>query len=166
MFKFIRKQIYKDILNQKLRNFSARKLFHIMEEYGKLYERPVDANIRTDDLIGFNIGDNYDIFYKNVHIHYKDTDNIKILRVSIKQPEDNWRIGDNFSEDNDVMEVYLTYDIEVLGGLRCMNTIIKNGNWNEYVSKTLDEIEHIVISYTRESKFNREYEFMPSTVAN
>ena len=166
MIKVIRKHIYQYFLNQKLRNLDARKLFHIMEEYNKLYERPVDSNIKTDELIGFNIGDNYDIFYKNVHLHYMETPEHMITRVSIKQDDDTWKIRNTFSEDNDVMEVYLTYDIEVLGGLRCTNTILKNGTWNEYVFKTLDEIEQIVFSYTREAKFNRAYDYVPSTSTN
>lgn len=166
MFKLIRKQIYKSILNQRLRNLDPQKLFQIMEEYDLLHPNPVDANIKSDELIGFHIGDSYDIFYKNVHIHYMETHVHNILRVSIKHNDDNWRIGNTFSEDNDVMEVYLTYDIEVLGGLRCINTIVKNGNWNEYVAKTLNEIEQIIVGYTMEAKFNREYDLVPSVNAN
>ena len=160
MLKLIRKKIYQHFLNKKLENLDARKLFKIMDEYDKLYGRPVDVNIKSDELVGFNIGDNYDIFYKNVHIHYSETQDHIITRVSIKRDDDSWVIGDTFSEGNESMEVYLTYNIAVLGGLRCTNTILKNGAWNEYVFKTLEEIESIVLNYTRESKFNKEYDKM------
>lgn len=166
MFKIIRKKIYEFNLDKKTRNINVENLFSIMKEYHKLYDRPIDSLINSDELIGFNIGNNYDIFYKNVHIYYTDTPERTVTRISIKKDNDVWKIGDTFSEDNDTMEVYLKYDIEVLGGVRFSNNILKDGNWDEYVFKTLEEIEKIISSYTRESKFNKEYDHALNTSAD
>ena len=63
------------------------------------------------------------------------------------------------SEGIKTLEVYLTYDIEVLGGLRCNNTIFKDGYWNEYAFKTLSDVEEIINGYTIESRFNDFYAY-------
>ena len=161
MFKAIRRNHFRILLNKKLRNLDAQKLFKVMLEYDKLYGRPVDPVIHgyEDKLIGFQMGDCYDIFYKNLHLHYMETRESIVTRISIKQDQDVWKIGSRFSEETDTMEVFLTYDIEVLGGLRCDNTIDRFGNWNEYVYKMLLDIENQVYCYTRESEFNKAYDF-------
>ncbi len=162
LFKKIRRNHFRILLNRKLMKLDAQKLFKVMLEYDKLHGRPVDPVIHgyEDKLIGFQMGDSYDIFYKNLHLHYMETSESVVTRISIKQDQDAWEIGSRFSEATDTMEVYLTYDIEVLGGLRCDNTIDRYGNWNEYVYKRLVEIEEQIYEYTRESEFNKAYDFV------
>ena len=165
MFKAIRRNHFRILLNKKLRNLDAQKLFKVMLEYDKLYGRPVDPVIHgyNDTLVGFQMGDCYDIFYQNIHLHYMETKESVITRITLKKDEDSWVIGSRFSEgnnENDIMEVFLTYDIEVLGGLRCTNTIDRTGNWNEYVYKKLCEIDNIIYGYTKESEFNKAYDFV------
>ena len=169
MFKRIRKTYYKFLLDKKLRRLDAQKLFKVMVEYDKLYGRPVTPELNLpypDEIVGFQMGDNYDIFYKNVHLHYMENAEHVITRISIKQDDVKWKIGSKFSEDNESMEVFLTYDIEVLGGLRCTNTINRFGNWNEYVYKCLLDIEDQIYEFTRESSFNKAYDYTVRNTKN
>ena len=148
-------------LDSKLRNMDITKLIGVMVKYNK-FNRPGSRNDgpfqANDDVIGLANGDgSYDIFYKNIHIYYQSENDQTICRLSLKREDESWLLGNVFSEGIKTMEVYLTYDIEVLGNLRCTNTIFKDGNWNEYVYKAIRNVEEIINSYTIEAQFNKAY---------
>jgi hypothetical protein len=164
MLKRLRKFIYKVRLEDVFRNMDIKKLIDIMVKYNKFMEPGRfgmgERFYPEPDVSGFEQGNGvYDIFYKNIHIYYQSTPDQNICRISLKKEEDVWVLGDNFSEGIKTMEVYLTYDIEVLGNLRCCNTIFKDGNWNEYVYNVLFDMRNIIHGYTIESEFNNEYSY-------
>ena len=161
MFNLIRKFIYKLRLDNKLRNMDVTKLLGVMSKYNKFVrsgEVSVPFNLVDGDVLGLANSDNsYDIFYGNIHIYYQSDNNQTICRLSLKRDDEGWTLGNVFSEGIKTMEVYLTYDIEVLGNRRCVNTIFKDGNWNEYVYKALRDVEEIINGYTIEAQFNKAY---------
>lgn len=159
MLKFLRKFVYKLKLEKKLRTMNVVDMIKTLVKYNKMYS-PAEYTSSNDGffaLSGCNGPGIYDIFYRNLHLYYKYTEKENIFRISIKNDEDRWELGERFSENTKTMEVYLTYDIEVLGGRRCSNTIFKDGTWNEYVYKTLVQLEKMVNGYTIEAEFNEIY---------
>ena len=167
MFNLIRKFYYKLRLSSKLRNLELNKLIGVLSKYNKFNTQDRDkVFFANDDVVAFYVRDEddnqfADIFYKNLHIHCEDGAKQTITRISLKDNEQTtqWKLGTHFSEGIKTLEVYLTYDIEVLGGLRCNNTIFKDGYWNEYAFKTLSDVEEIINGYTIESRFNDFYAY-------
>lgn len=152
------------------------ELLNILEEYGKLINwgdkmnHPVMSKLPIDDAspayISTKSGEQCDMLYKNLHVKTINSPNQRLVSVSIKHNSNVWSISEDGEVQNDEMEVYLWYDMKVLGDRWCMNVIFNPGNWNEYVYKTLKELVSIIRGYTRASQFNVEYQDYKNEVAN
>lgn len=157
----LKKWFYKFRLENKLKDFNFFRLIDILETYEK-FKKPEDlesSKFYATEPVCLRTGENvYDIFYDNIHIHLEDTKKQTIISLSLKHIDFLWRLDELSPEENkNLLEVYLWYDIEVLGNRRCSNTNFTDGMWNEYVYKTLCELEEKVNGYTTCSWFNREY---------
>lgn len=158
----LKKLYYKLRLQNKLRNTNFQNLVDILNDYDKFKnESDLVTNVfdgPSEPICLRGAGNVYDIFYRNLHLHLEDTRKQNIISLSLKSQGAYWRLDELSPEENkNLMEIYLWYDIEVLGKHRCSNVNFNDGTWNEYVYKTFCELEETIHGFTTASRFNKAY---------
>ena len=159
----LKKCYYKFRLEKKLRDTNFQTFVDILTDYDK-FKTPGDLvssafMSNTGEPVCLCTGENsYDIFYGNLHLHLEETKKQNIISLSLKFNDNFWRLDELSPEENrNLLEIYLWYDIEVLGNRRCSNVNFRDGAWNEYVYKTFCELEEVINGYTTSSRLNKVY---------
>lgn len=146
--------IFKLFTEQKLMSFDFDNLFSTVKKYGKIGSVDSEKNFLATEC-----DDIRNIYFGNLHFFYLKNDKDRILRAFIKNPEDEWAFSDNNSgkANNEEFQVYIKFDVDVLGEERCFCEKYKSGNWDLYIIKAISALKRFVEEMTEYSKFQKVY---------
>ena len=168
---------YRILIETKLTSLNLFDYLDLAKKYDKVRPNIIETFIRTEDGFDYTIpeysgidaipvfvnagreGDTeiYCAFYKNLffEFHYNDKLGDRVLTVSMKDPEDEWRFRrsqtgegcDVANPTNVHAEVYVDYNVDVLHRTRCFGNEYESGSWNKAFYNTfmgfLDKMEGI-----------------------
>lgn len=107
----------------------------------------------------------YNIFYNNLQVRIEISPREKVYSVHIKKQEDTWQfekdaVGDyDFSHPvTSTFRVFIAYDVPVLNITRTKGDSYSHGNWDEYVFRTIEDLEKEIYFCTDEAQFNKCYD--------
>lgn len=164
---------YKWRINCKLCYFNFIPFIDILEEYNRF-----DVVGAEDTIIPFKLSfeqgsnnvecfknsDNteFDIYYRNLHLHYTNTEKNKMFTISLKKPEDDWVMSEEEQVDmshpiNEVMEIFYSYDTLIADRKRCCGVEYIEGTWDKYFYVTLTNLEKTITGLTIAAQFSKEY---------
>lgn len=145
------------LAERKLDWFEFEKLFEDVKKYGiAATNESGNIIIHAGEISAIDKGTDKHIFYDNIHISYHKDEKNTILRIKLKSPNEEW-VGTDENVTNEEYQVYVKFDVDVLGETRCTCEKYASGNWDSYIYHTLNAIEHKLSEMTEYEKFQKVY---------
>lgn len=141
--------------------YDIMEMISILEKYDKFrLDVPNGLDI-NDEPCAVRSSDKTvtDIFFKNLHIHVKDTETEQIISVRMKAYEDSWtvKVGDSSHPINETFEVYIWYKVPILDLKMIDGEEYISGSWDSTLYKEMKELLDIVVGYTKKARFEESY---------
>ena len=122
--------------------------------------------IKTSDALLNNV---VCVFYRNLYINFSsgpgNTNNDQIIRICVKDPDEQWRFKNGADGKIDIIhpenvnaEVYIDYNVSVLNHSRCVGNEYKSGTWNKMFYRTICSFIDTVQGYTEINRIKKAYE--------
>ena len=170
---FLKRLFYKWLMNAKSQgiDFGCDRMIEKIEEY-----HLIDSSENGKQEYTFNkvrlifksqTGEkiSYNIFYYNLHIRIELSPREKVYSMHLKKHEDVWCFNKDSEGNYDfshpktpTFRIFIAYDVPVLNITRAKGESYSHGTWDEYVYRTLFDLEKEIYFCTDEAQFNKCYD--------